>query len=108
MWNYRVSSYFCVSCLASVLLGGPEPPQGVIPAPGARIYAMPLASGSFLGVAVAEVDSDRAKMLRLKEEHGVEITRLEEDSPASKAGLRVTDVVLEYNGQRVEGIEQFV
>ena len=47
-------------------------------------------------------------MLRLKEEHGVEITRLEDDSPASKAGLRVTDVVLEYNGQRVEGIEQFV
>jgi serine protease Do len=44
----------------------------------------------------------------LKDVHGVEITRLEEDSPASKAGLKIGDVVLEYNGQRVEGTEQFV
>ncbi len=29
------------------------------------------------------------------------------DSPADKAGLKVGDVVLEYNGERVEGMEQF-
>jgi serine protease Do len=57
---------------------------------------------------VAELDSERAKALRLKDVYGVEITRLEEDSPASRAGLKVGDVVLEYNGQRVEGTEQFV
>lgn len=63
---------------------------------------------SFLGVAVAEINAERAKALNLKEERGVEITRVEEDSPAAKVGLKVGDVVLEYNGQRVEGIEQFV
>jgi serine protease Do len=64
--------------------------------------------GSFLGVGVAEIDEQRAKALNLKEEHGVEIKSVEDDSPAAKAGLKSGDVVLEYNGQRVEGTEQFI
>ena len=63
--------------------------------------------GSFLGVDAAEIDSNRARALNLKEEYGVEITRVDDGSPADKAGLKAEDVVLEYNGQRVEGIEQF-
>jgi serine protease Do len=63
---------------------------------------------SFLGVAVAEVDAARARDLKLGEIHGVEITRMDEDTAAVKAGLKVGDVVLEYNGQRVEGTEQFI
>jgi serine protease Do len=54
------------------------------------------------------VDAERAKALQLREEAGVEITRIDADSPAAKAGLKEGDTVLEYNGQRVEGIEQFV
>jgi len=65
-------------------------------------------SRSFLGVGVTEVNAERASALKLKEERGVEITRVEEDSPAAKAGLKVQDVVLEYNGHPVEGSEQFV
>ena len=45
--------------------------------------------------------------MKLKEPYGVEITRVEEGSPAEKAGLKAGDVVLEYNGERVEGMEQF-
>ena len=62
---------------------------------------------SFLGVSVAEVDAERAKALKLPAEEGVEITLVKADSPAEKAGLKVGDVVLEYNGERVEGMEQF-
>jgi serine protease Do len=95
--------------LSIVLLTGIcLPGQTVTPGTTPRIFGFPAASGSFLGVAVAEVDAERAKALKLKEEYGVEITRVEDDSPALKAGLRVSDVVLEYNGQRVEGMEQFV
>lgn len=74
-------------------------PQVSIAIPGSR---------SFLGVGVADINAERAKALKLKEERGVEITRVEDDSPAAKAGLKTGDVVLEYNGQRVEGTEQFV
>ncbi|MGC4055677.1 MAG: PDZ domain-containing protein [Paludibaculum sp.] len=64
--------------------------------------------GSFLGVGVQEINAERSKALKLKDEYGVEITRVDDDSPAAKAGLKVHDVVLEYNSQRVEGTEQFV
>jgi serine protease Do len=62
---------------------------------------------SYLGVSLAEVTSDRARELKLTQAYGVEITRVEDGSPADKAGLKAGDVVLEYNGQRVEGMEQF-
>jgi len=58
-------------------------------------------------VNLAEIDANRAKELKLKEDYGVEVTRVEDGSPAEKAGLKPGDVVLEYNGQRVEGMEQF-
>jgi serine protease Do len=63
---------------------------------------------SYLGIHAIEIDAERAKDLQLKEVHGVEVTKVEEDGPASKAGLKTGDVVLEYNGQRVEGMEQFL
>jgi serine protease Do len=66
-----------------------------------------VSGGTYLGVNLAEIGADRARELKLKETYGVEITRVEESSPAEKAGLKSGDVVLEYNGQRVEGMEQF-
>jgi len=66
------------------------------------------AAGSFLGVATVEVNAERARELKLTEERGVLISRVEPDSPAAKAGLQVSDVLLEYNGQRIDGNEQFV
>jgi len=89
----------------SIAFGFPPEPQ---PAPEKIVIAPAIAGGSFLGIGVSEIDADRAKALKLKEERGVEITRVEDDSPAAKAGLKTGDVVLEYGGQRVEGTEQFV
>lgn len=64
--------------------------------------------GGYLGVGVRDVNADRAKALKLPEEAGVEVTDLPDaNSPASLAGLKVGDVVMQYNGQRVEGNEQF-
>jgi serine protease Do len=64
-------------------------------------------TGSFLGVGIADINAERARELKLSEERGVLISHVDTDSPASKAGLQVGDVLLEYNGQRIDGIEQF-
>ena len=96
-------------CLAG--LCGPatyaEPPAPARARTAARRVVMPRGS-SYLGIAVVEIEADRAKALHLKEARGVEVTCVDEDSPASKAGLKAGDVVLEYNGERVQGGEQFV
>jgi serine protease Do len=89
---------------SATLLAQPAPPAP--PAPPATIQIF--GSGTYLGVGVADIDSERARELKLKEERGVEITWVEQDSPAEKAGIQKGDVVLDYNGTRVEGIEQFV
>jgi len=65
------------------------------------------ARGSWLGVGVAEVTSEKVKELRLPAERGALLGKIVPDSPAAKAGLKENDVVTEINGQRVEGSEQF-
>jgi serine protease Do len=101
----------CLMC-AFVLVGSPSTASlraqpAPMAAPDVHMWQASTSGGSFLGVGVKEIDSDRARELKLREEAGVEITRVEEDSPAAKAGLKVGDAVLQFNGQRVEGIEQF-
>jgi len=62
---------------------------------------------SWLGVETHEVTSDKAKELKLSAERGVVLGKIVPDSPAAKAGLKENDVVMEINGQRVEGAAQF-
>ena len=64
-------------------------------------------SQGYLGVLVGDVDSESASKLKLKDVRGAVITLIDHDAPAAQAGLRVNDVVLELNGQAVEGAEQF-
>jgi len=86
----------------------PEPPEAPFPPNLYAFHMAGLGSQSFLGVGVAEISGNRARELKLRDEYGVEITRVEDDSAAAKAGLKTGDVVLEYQGQRVEGMEQFI
>lgn len=72
----------------------------------ALLIAAPVFAG-WLGIGVDEVTASKLSALKLKEERGVEIVSVVGDSPAAKAGLKEHDVVLEYNGQRVESVEQF-
>ena len=63
--------------------------------------------GGWLGVGVSEVSAEKMKSLKLPEERGALLGKIVPDSPAAKAGLKENDVVLEINGQRIEGTEQF-
>lgn len=62
--------------------------------------------GSYLGVDTRDVTADRLGPLQLKEESGVEVTMVDQDAPAGKAGLKEHDVILSINGQQVESVEQ--
>src|SRR5690348_2996460 len=62
--------------------------------------------GSYLGIRLADIDADRAKALELDEPRGVEVTRVEQGSPADKAGVKAGDVLLSYNGEKILGAQQ--
>ncbi|HVP44306.1 MAG TPA: PDZ domain-containing protein [Terriglobales bacterium] len=64
------------------------------------------AGTAYLGVDLRDVTSDRLAALKLKEERGAEVTMVDQDAPAGKAGLKEHDVILGVNGQRVESVEQ--
>lgn len=59
-------------------------------------------SGSYLGVDIADVTSERLSALKLKEEKGVEVTMVDQDAPAGKAGIKEHDVILSMNGTSIE------
>jgi serine protease Do len=84
----------------------PAPPAP--PAPMQDMLRLMSIDGSYLGVGVRDIDAESKKSLNLKEERGAEITSVEPGAPADKAGLKQGDVVLEYNGQRIEGTQQFI
>ncbi len=62
--------------------------------------------GSYLGVGIMDIDAERAKALKLSQGHGVEVSRVETNSPAAKAGILIGDVLLEFNGQPLDGPQQ--
>ena len=63
-------------------------------------------SQGYLGVDLADVDAEKAQTLKLKEVRGAIITLIDHDAPAGQIGLKVNDVVIQLNGQNVEGAEQ--
>ena len=62
--------------------------------------------GSYLGIDSQDVTKERMADLKLKEERGVEVLMVDQDAPAGKAGLKEHDVILEFNGAKLESVEQ--
>ncbi len=59
-------------------------------------------TGAYLGVDISDVSTDRLGVLKLKEEKGVEVTMVDQDAPAGKAGIKEHDVILTMNGTPIE------
>ncbi|MBV9624447.1 MAG: PDZ domain-containing protein, partial [Acidobacteria bacterium] len=70
------------------------------------VYSAEPWSGAYLGVDTQDITADRLDQLHLKEERGVEVTMVDQDAPAGKAGIREHDVILSINDQQVQSVEQ--
>lgn len=71
-----------------------------------EVYTLSSGGRSYLGVDIQDVTGDRVAALKLKEERGVEVTMVDQDAPAGKAGIKEHDVILQFNGTPVESEEQ--
>jgi serine protease Do len=59
-------------------------------------------TGAYLGVDISDVTAERLGTLKLKEEKGVEVTMVDQDAPAGKAGVKEHDVILSMNGTAID------
>ena len=73
-----------------------------------HILRSPMADRAYLGVQLQEVTPEDVKELRLPEERGARIMRVEPGSPAEQAGIREDDVIVRWNETTVESARQLV
>ena len=89
--------------LALPVSAGEPQPEALSHSASGYFYS---AGRSYLGIDIQDVTKDRTAALKLKEERGVEITMVDQDAPAGKAGLREHDVILQFNDTAVDSEEQ--
>lgn len=94
-------------CLAAGLMAATGFGQTVVPQSPRSATLRRMGARGYLGVGVVDLTDDRVKALKLKDDRGVEVKRVDPSSPAEKAGLKENDVILEVNGKTIEEHEQF-
>jgi serine protease Do len=56
----------------------------------------------YLGVGLGDLDETAASQLGLKDSKGAVIVQVEKKGPAAKAGLQPYDIVIEFNGRKIQ------
>ena len=59
-----------------------------------------------LGIGIQAVDPEAAEFLGLADASGALVNSIEEGSPAERAGIRVGDVIVEFNGQKIGEMDE--
>ncbi len=98
--NMAVKLGFLVTWVAAVsLLATAEPTPAVGGGPEPH-------SSAYLGVHIEEVSQQTASQLKLSEASGALISYVDQDGPACKAGLKTNDVVIGFNGTKIQTPDQ--
>jgi C-terminal processing protease CtpA/Prc len=71
------------------------------------VFGLEMGEGGYLGVYLEEVTPERTKELGLKEERGAIVMKVVAGGPAEKAGLKENDVIVSFNGRRVDSVREF-
>ncbi len=95
----------CLLLAAAVL---PAMAQTSVPQHARSTELRRAANRGYLGVGVVELTDERVQALKLKDDQGVEVKRVEDNSAAARAGLKNNDVILEVNGKSIDGLETFL
>ena len=61
-----------------------------------------IVSRGWLGVQIQDVTRELAESFAMDRPHGALVARVVEDSPAEKAGLKIGDVIVEFDGHVIE------
>lgn len=82
----------------------PPPPPAPAPAPRAeRAFAYRFGAGSQIGVTVRDVDTGGAP----SSSSGALVEDVVHNGPAERAGVKASDVITEFDGERVRSARQF-
>jgi len=99
-----------VSCLAVLLLSGSiavaSPHSDCDQQTPERPRRVQLPAQSFLGVELSEVNKETVSRLKLREERGAVIDGVTSGSGAAQAGLQKNDVIIKWDGQRIESARE--
>jgi S1-C subfamily serine protease len=57
----------------------------------------------WIGVYTQKIDKELAEAFNLDQDQGIVVVDVVDDSPADEAGLRRKDVIIEFNGKKVDG-----
>lgn len=64
-------------------------------------------SRGYLGIVYQEIDKNTADALNLPSTEGVLVQRTQSGTPSDKAGIKMGDVIIGFNGQKVENGQRF-
>lgn len=97
----KVSVFILLSTFCTISAAAQDAPKPDEDRTLNRVLSMAFGGGSYLGVEISDVNQSNYAEFGLSEVRGVHVSKVLENSPADKAGLKAGDVIVEFDGQSV-------
>lgn len=82
----------------------PEPPK--VKSPFEEFLPRAWESRKYIGVYLEELNRELSEFFGVEEGAGLLVSKVGDDSPAQKAGIKVGDVIVEADGKRMESVKE--